>query len=117
MANITFSLTGNGTMDADDRRAAILVIQRRNSLLADALPPVAPLPTDTNANIRASYLTVLAEHVAEYHAGNVAAAKSPDASIAAGLTPAQQAELLGAVVDRLLNKEAYATILADVQTP
>lgn len=102
-------------MDAEDRRAAILTIQRRNSLLADAIPPVAALPVDTAANIRASYLIVMAEHVAAYHAGNVVTAKSPDAAIAAGLTAAQQAEILGAVVDRILNKEAYAAILADVQ--
>lgn len=116
MANITFSVTDRGTMDAEDRRAAILTIQRRNSLLTDAIPPVAPLPVDTAANIRASYLTVLIEHTAAYHAGNVATAKSPDAAIAAGLTAAQQAEILGAVVDRILNKESYATILADVQS-
>jgi len=111
MATITFSVTGNGTMDTEDRRAAILAIQAYN------FRKELVLPTDTNANIRASYLTVLMAHMAEYHAANVGTAKSPDAAIAAGLTPAQQAEILGAVVDRLLNKEAYAAILADVQTP
>lgn len=110
MATITFSVSGSGTMDADDRRAAILAIQAYNFRKGTALP------TDTNLNIRASYIAVLTAHMAEYHAANVGAAKSPEAAIAAGLTPAQQAEILGAVVDRLQNKESYDTILADVQS-
>lgn len=109
--NIIYSVSGSGPMDTEDRRAAILAINRYNDLKGTALP------TDTAPNIRASYITVLSAHIVEFHALNVANSKTTDAAIKAGLTEAQQAEILGAVVDRLLNKESYATILADVQTP
>lgn len=112
MSTAIFSASASGaTFDSDDRRAAILRITRHNGLKE------TNLPVDTNANIRASYLTVLSSELNEQHAAAVAASKTVDGAVKSGLTEAQVAEILGAVTDRIIGKESFDTILADIRTP
>lgn len=114
--NVALSVSGSGALDTEDRRAALMVIQRRNSLIADAIPPIPPLPTGTAAEIRASYITLLNDHMNAFHANNVAQSKTPEAAVQAGLTPDQLKEITGAVIDRIQAGTPYATVLADVQS-
>lgn len=109
MPTIKFSVSGVGTLDNDDRRAAVQAIKGYN------FRKEAALPFDTAANIRASYLTVLTNHLDETHLATVGASKTQDAAIAAGITPDQQAELNGAIVDRLQAGDSFQTILTDLK--
>lgn len=102
----------SGTLDPEDRRAALLAILNWNNSHPDR-----QLPLSTNAEIRQSYLTIMSETVASVHASNVQSSKSVSAATAAGLTDAQRDEILGAVIDRMLAKESFDTILTDVKSP
>jgi hypothetical protein len=71
MSAFTFAITASGTADQEDKNAALYAIGVENARRAALDPPVAALPTSTNAEIKSSYQTVLSTVVSDIHSHNL----------------------------------------------
>lgn len=67
MSDITFTIDYTGTPNRDDSDAAVYVIDRANDDLLSADPNATLWPKSTNAEIKASYLSILLTTVTRAH--------------------------------------------------
>ena len=65
--NLAFQVGFTGTTTENDIAAARFIIDSENVRRAAIDPPESPLPTGNSAEIKASYLTILAEIVTKAH--------------------------------------------------
>jgi hypothetical protein len=112
---IVFAVTSTGTPDNDDKGAIRLVVNEEN--LRRVANSETPLPVDTPANLRTSYLTVRTAQVQAWHTNDAARAKTTETLRANGLTQVQIDQLAVAASERINNGEPFSSILADIQTP
>jgi hypothetical protein len=103
MSAITFSIDFTGTPDSTDVEAAKLIIQKENDRRAALDPPEAALPDGTGAELKTSYLSLLADIVANAHgsyANQAAAEKLKTQSVEslwASATDAQRTAAIAAL--------------------
>jgi hypothetical protein len=64
---IELTVDFTGRPDGFDREAAIMCIEQENERLAALDPPQDPLPYETNAELKASYLAYLDQIVSQAH--------------------------------------------------
>jgi len=95
---LTFANTIGGTATERDVRAAIYAIDQENVIRAAATPPGTPLLKGTQAQIKASLETIMAQKNAEIHQHNLAMAEREKLQAAAalfeGATDAGQAQAI-----------------------
>lgn len=113
MSAITFTgLNFTGVADADDVRAAKHSVLQRNIELSRLDPPGSPLPLATNAELKASYLSILLEDVGRAHLGRIGASKIPP-RLDDYFSRPQIEEIIANLVTRSQNGEDPATIVTD----
>jgi len=111
---ITFtSLTFTGTPNADDSLSARYVVDREKKGLTAFLPPGTSLPTDTGANLKASYITVLLAIVTSFHSDSIAGSKTSTGLQVGGFTQTQLDQISANLLSRLNAGEAATSIIAD----
>lgn len=110
--NIIFAVTYTGTPDANDALAGRHAVFLENRRRSEQSPPIAALPFSTPAELKASYLVILAGIVADAHLESTAYAKS-EAGISQRFTLAQVAQMNANLVARLNAGETSAAIVAD----
>lgn len=109
---ISPSVSLGGSLDADDKRAALLAVARENAVrLANNQ---SLLPIDTAANLRASYITVLSSVIVNIHTALINDSKTSQAVKDSGWTQPEIDTIHAAIVDRLAAGESKAAILADI---
>lgn len=64
---IELTVDFTGRPDGFDREAAIMCIEQENERLAALDPPQDPLPYETNAELKASYLAYLDDIITKAH--------------------------------------------------
>jgi len=67
MATAVIGVTVTGTLDQEDRRAMLFVVNQANVLRAAEVPPRDALPISTNVEIRDSYRVVQGELLITAH--------------------------------------------------
>lgn len=115
-STITFGeLTYSGVPSSDDVLAAKYIVGLENKKRAAQIPPGTPLPVDTNANLKASYLSILIAIVTSSHASYISQARgAPGAELA--FTDADRETIRVNLLTRLNNGESSASIIADTAT-
>jgi len=108
--NVTLSVTYTGSPDTDDVRAAYQAVYIENQRRAAAIPPGTPLLTDTNANLKASYLTLLTAEAAASHVQRILLAKTQ--AIATRFTDAELKTIFGNLIDQLNGGATVAAVIA-----
>lgn len=110
--NVVISVTYTGTADADDALAARHAVFLENRTRSEQTPPGTPLTYSTPAELKASYLIVLAAKVTAMHLDTITAAKS-EAGITQRFTLVQVAQIHANLVARLNAGELAANLVAD----
>lgn len=110
--NVVFTIDFTGTPDAEDVLAARHAIFIENRVRSQQTPPGTQLPTATPAQVKSSYLAVLAQMLNTRHLTNASDAAT-EAGISQRFTPAQVAQMHANLVARLNAGESAATIIAD----
>jgi len=110
--NVIFTVSFTGTPDADDALASRHAVFLENRNRSQQVPPGTPLLFSTPAELKASYLVVLAAKVTDFHLNKIEEAKS-EAGVSQRFTLAQVAQINANLVARLNAGEASATIVTD----
>lgn len=110
---VTFTVSFVNSPDADDQLAARHAVFLENRRRSELVPPGTPLTFSTPAELKASYLTILAGTVTQFHLDTTAAAKS-EAGVSQRFTLAQIAQMNANLVARLnTGSETSAQIVTD----
>lgn len=110
--NVIFSTDFTGPPDADDQLAAKYIVALENKRRAALDPPGTPLPANTGAALKASYLLLLVEIETRAHQSYIDQAKAISA-LQADFTPAQVQTIVANLTERLRNGESAASIVSD----
>jgi len=101
-----------GVMDAQDKRAALFIVNQRNAELQAAGQPL--LAISPNAALKTSYESILVTTVTNAHLSYIAQAATPASLQAQGFTGVELDSINAAISDRLAAGETKADILADI---
>jgi len=110
--NVIFSIDFAGTPDSDDVLAARHAIFLENKTRSERTPPGTPLPFSTPAQVKSSYLTILAAITTKFHQEAAAYAKTGP-GVNQRFTLTQVAQINANLVARLNAGEAAAAIVID----
>jgi hypothetical protein len=109
--NIVISVSYTGTPDADDVLAAYQIVGQENKDRAALTPPGTQLSTDTAANLKASYLSLLKEEITRFHQRAILFAKSNEA-VATRFTPAEVEQIRINLITQLNSGATTAAVIA-----
>lgn len=110
--NVLLAVTYTGAADLDDQLGARHAVFLENRTRSEQTPPGTPLLFSTPAELKASYLAILAAKVTAMHLDTIAAAKS-EAGVSQRFTLAQVAQMNANLVARLNAGEQASVIIAD----